>query len=97
MVLVKGDKRSPEPTLTVIKFPGGQVEVSRCSDGVSYWAHLHINESAEILDSRVEYNHEIYSKRHDEGLKPIPKIEEQQHIRKMAVRLNGQYESTEYL
>ena len=34
-----GDRRNPEPSMAVIQFPGGHVEVSRCSDG-SYWAHI---------------------------------------------------------
>jgi hypothetical protein len=49
-----GDKRRPEPTTAVIQFPGGHVEVSRCSDG-TYCAHLSVVGSANIVDSRVDY------------------------------------------
>jgi hypothetical protein len=35
-----GDKtKRPEPAQHIIEFPGGAIEVSRCSDG-SYWAHI---------------------------------------------------------
>ena len=35
-ITFNGDKRNPEPSTAVVKFPGGYVEVSRCSDG-TYW------------------------------------------------------------
>ncbi len=91
-VIIKGDKNSPEPTTTIIKFPGGEVEVARCSDGKSYWAHLQINESAQIIDSRVDYDVETYRERSASGLKEIPEIENQEGVRKMAIRLIGQFE-----
>lgn len=97
MVLMKGNKNSPEPQSAIIKFPGGQVEVTRCTDGKTYWAHIHINESTEILNSRIDYAFEVASERSEKGLKPIPIIDNEQSITKMAVRLEGQYESTEYL
>lgn len=56
LIEVKGDKRKPEPSTAVIKFPGGHVEVSRCSDG-TYWAHLVVNDRTNITDSRIEYQH----------------------------------------
>lgn len=97
MIHIKGNPKRPEPTTVVVKFPGGELELSRCSDGKSYWAHLHVNESAEIVDSRVDYNHEIYMKRHDAGIKPIPKIDDHEEVKKMAVCLIGPYEATECL
>ena len=47
MVEFKGDKRNPEPSMAVIKFPGGHVEVSRTSDG-KYWAHVEVVDSAHM-------------------------------------------------
>lgn len=61
-VTIEGDVRNPEPTHAIIKFPGGVVEVARCSDG-SYWAHLSRDQHAENADdfavvaSRVEYGY----------------------------------------
>lgn len=61
-VTIEGDVRNPEPTHAIIKFPGGVVEVARCSDG-SYWAHLSRDPHAEYADefevvaSRVEYGY----------------------------------------
>jgi hypothetical protein len=95
-ILIKGDKRNPEPSLHVIQFPGGQVEVSRCSDG-SYYTHIHVNESANIIDSRVDYPFELARQREDNGLKPIPKIDLFEHIQKIAIKIDGAYESSETL
>lgn len=97
MIILKGNPNTPEPSTVIVKFPGGQVEISRCSDGKKFWAHTYINESAEIVNSRIDYDHEIYSRRDEEGKKPIPKIEDQEHILKIAVQVCGPYESTETL
>lgn len=56
-VLFRGDKRSPEPSTAVIQFPGGHVEVSRCSDG-TYWAHTEVVHPSNIVASRIDYDHE---------------------------------------
>ena len=52
-VIFKGDKNNPEPSTGIIKFPGGNIEVSRCHDG-TYWAHLNIEEVGNIIDSRMD-------------------------------------------
>jgi hypothetical protein len=52
-VIFKGDKRNPEPSMAVIEFPGGHVEVSRCSDG-TYWAHVAVIDGANIVGSRID-------------------------------------------
>lgn len=54
MIKFNGDKNSPEPSTAVIKFPGGHVEVSRCSNG-SYWAHIVAVDNKNITDSRIDY------------------------------------------
>lgn len=39
-----GDKATKvESAMHIIEFPGGAVEVSRCTDG-SYWAHIIVNQ-----------------------------------------------------
>ena len=53
LVEFKGDKRNPEPSTGVIRFPGGHVEVSRCSDG-TYWAHINVVDGANIVGGRVD-------------------------------------------
>jgi len=93
MIQLRGDKRNPEPHTAVIQFAGGEVEVSRTSDG-NFWAHLHINESAEVVDSRVDYLFEEGRAREDAGKKAIPKIENQEMVKKMAVCLKGPFESS---
>lgn len=54
-ITFKGDKRRPEPSTGVIKFPGGHVEVSRCSDG-SYWAHIEFADPKNNAESRIDYS-----------------------------------------
>jgi len=52
-ITFNGDIRDPEPSTGVIKFPGGHVEVSRCSDG-TYWAHIAMVSGANIVDGRID-------------------------------------------
>lgn len=81
-----GEKTKPEPAQHIIEFPGGAIEVSRCSDGVHYWAHIHINQFwadrdcdglfstyAEVVDSRINNG------------KTISEIENQQDVVQIAV------------
>lgn len=53
-ITFKGDKRNPEPSTAVVQFPGGHIEVSRCSDG-SYWAHVEVVDPKNIVGSRIDY------------------------------------------
>lgn len=55
-IIVQGDKRNPEPSTLVVKFPGGHFELARCSDG-TYWAHTAVVDNANIVGSRVDYQH----------------------------------------
>lgn len=48
-----GKKMHPEPSTAVIKFPGGHVEVSRCTDG-SYWAHIAVVDGVNIVKGRID-------------------------------------------
>ena len=52
-ITFEGDRRRPEPSTAIIKFPGGHVEVTRCSDG-SYWAHVAVVDGANIAEGRVD-------------------------------------------
>jgi hypothetical protein len=52
-IIFKGDRRRPEPSTGIIKFPGGHVEVTRCSDN-TYWAHIAVCDGVNIVDSRVD-------------------------------------------
>lgn len=55
-VVFRGDPRNPEPGTAVVSFPGGHIEVSRCSDG-SYYAHLQVTDPGNVIDSRVDYTY----------------------------------------
>lgn len=57
-ITFNGDKRHPEPGTGVIQFPGGHVEVSRCTDG-SYWAHIAVVDGANIVDGRIDRSDRI--------------------------------------
>lgn len=58
-----GDPSRPEPTYFRVKFPGGEMTISRCDNG-DYWCHIdackpqHFDGSARILgdmvDSRID-------------------------------------------
>lgn len=91
-VIVKGDKKSPEPSTVAIKFPGGHVEVSRTTSG-SYWVHIGVDEPENIVDSRIDYDYEGNKK----AKVKIPSIPLQEHIKHMAVEVKGPYRSTETL
>ena len=45
-----GDPKKPEHAAFVVSFPGGNVEISRHSDG-SYWVHAYANSPQDELHS----------------------------------------------
>ena len=67
---IEGDKRNPEPTMACIGFPGGDVEVSRTSDG-RYWIHFRVADPANIDGSRMDFVDEEYKRRRDAGQKTV--------------------------
>lgn len=83
-----GDKtKRPEPAQHIIEFPGGAIELSRCSDG-NYWAHIIVNKGqaiddcdglyrcrAEIVGSRIDYEYPA-----DPGIVPIADQSQVQQI-----------------
>lgn len=87
-IIFKGNPKSPEPSMGAIRFPGGRVEVSRCSDG-TYYAHLYRDEDSQVVDSRIDYDYE-YSQKHG-----IPDIPDQDNVQKLAMRIDGQYKDWE--
>ena len=88
---VKGDKRHPEPTMHVIQFPGGHVEVSRCSTGDEYWSHIHLHDCTEIVGSRVAYNFEGARKAEAMGIPAIHEMPLQSYINQIALKVKGQF------
>ena len=62
-VTLRGDRNNPEPAYFRVRFPGGDVDVTRCTDG-SYWVHVAVNRpgcgynpeapSGKIIDGRVD-------------------------------------------
>lgn len=86
-IQILGNKRNPEPSTAVIRFPGGFVEVSRCTDG-SYWAHLcrhsevpdEESPAGQIMGSRIGYAPES-------GIREIPPIPHEAHLVQMAIRV----------
>lgn len=85
-VIFNGNPRRPEPSTAVIKFPGGHVEVSRCSDG-TYWAHVQVTQpddtedrpAGAIVSSRIDYRYGMGS-----DIPPMPADDRIQHV---AVRI----------
>ncbi|ESQ85431.1 hypothetical protein AEAC466_04510 [Asticcacaulis sp. AC466] len=46
-------KKKIEKETTIIKFPGGHVEVSRTADN-EYWVHVSTAENGQIVDARAD-------------------------------------------
>jgi len=76
-VIFEGNKANPEPVTGVIKFPGGHVEVSRCSDG-SYWAHVEVFHPENIGAGRIDYSDRV---------KAVETLPDANKIKKLAVRV----------
>lgn len=64
-IRLQGDPRSPEPTYTILKFPGGELSVTRLTEGAGpyeCWVHLTLDrpEPADpgprgvLVDARVD-------------------------------------------
>jgi hypothetical protein len=96
VVTIRGDRRNPEPATAVVKFPGGHVEVSRCSDG-TYWAHIQrtlnpVEEADEVrgefVDSRIDYTPEAW-RENGGAIPPIPAHAGIQHIAVRVARAGG--------
>lgn len=82
-IIFVGDRRKPEPSTGVIKFPGGHIEVSRCSDG-AYWAHIAVVDSANVIDSRLDFQD---AARH--GIQSVLDLPHGEHINHIAVRIGN--------
>lgn len=90
-VHVKGNKKHPEPTLHVIQFPGGHIEVSRCSNGTEYWAHIHLHANTDVVDSRIGYTYSGGMKAEAMGIPAIHEMPLQSDITQIAVKVKGPY------
>lgn len=82
-ITFNGDKRNPEPSTGVIQFPGGHIEVSRCSDG-SYWAHVEVVDPTNIVGSRIDYSHGAQME-----LREIPEVPRATEIKHIAIRISN--------
>lgn len=100
VIQVFGDKtKKLEPEHHRIEFPGGSISVDRTSDG-EYWAHIAINRPersdylethigsklGQVVDSRIDYDHDEYMRRSKNGIIAIPQLENQESIEHIALR-----------
>jgi len=76
-ITFNGDIRDPEPSTGVIQFPGGHVEVSRCSDG-TYWAHIALVDGVNIIEGRID---------RDGGVQAVSDLEDHNMINHIAIRV----------
>lgn len=83
-VTFNGDRRNPEPSTGVIEFPGGHVEVSRCSDG-TYYAHIQVVDAANVVDSRFDFQNAA-----EHGIRSVQEIPHGRLITHVAVRVCNQ-------
>ena len=91
-VLIKlhGKKTSPEPSTAVIRFPGGHVEVSRCSDG-TYYAHIQVADPANVIQSRLDFKDgsEI-------GIRSVQEIPNGSRVEKVAIKIAAKVNHPDY-
>lgn len=73
-IIFNGDPSSPEPHHGIIKFPGGVVEVARCSDG-TYWAHIARFEESTVIGGRIDRD-----KQGSDNVLELPEAELINHI-----------------
>jgi hypothetical protein len=79
-ITFRGDPKSPEPSTAIIEFPGGHVEVSRCSDN-TYWVHIGVVAPANVVDSRMDT--------YVDGVGRVVEIPHGQGIDHIAVRISN--------
>jgi hypothetical protein len=48
-VTLEGNPKKPEPNSFRVQFPGGNVDIERCTDG-SYWVHVLCNQREKTID-----------------------------------------------
>ena len=56
-----------------------------------YWAHLRCDETAQIVDSGVEYDFDGYTKANAEGNPHIPQIAYKEHVKAMKLKIIGPF------
>ena len=78
-VVFKGNIKNPEPSTGVIKFPGGHVEVSRCSDG-TYWAHVSVVDGSNIIAGRIDRAGQVQS---------VATLENYDKVNHIAIRIDN--------
>ena len=84
MISFKGNPKSPEPEIGVIKFPGGHVEVTRTTNG-KYWAHIAVDDPINTKNSRIDYDFEGYKSTSGN----IPDVPYADHIQHIALLIDG--------
>jgi hypothetical protein len=78
-ITFNGDRKNPEPETGVIQFPGGHIEVSRCTDN-TYWVHVGFVSGANIVEGRIDRAN------HTDAVEDLPDAID---IIKIAVRVNN--------
>jgi hypothetical protein len=87
MIKFMGNPKKPEPSTAVISFPGGEVEVTRCSDN-SYWAHIYLEDPVNNIGSRLTAT--------PESRLPIEDIPNVDHVKQIAVRVAATVRKEDY-
>jgi len=87
VILIKGDKRNPEPDEHIIKFPGGSISVIRTTNN-EYWAHVDVHKGRvnEDLLRESKIGHVVDS-RIDRIDSDISEIECQDDVQHIAIRI----------
>ena len=89
-IIIEGDTRNPEPMSCIIKFPGGSVEVTRCTDD-TYWAHIGVEDLGNVIDSRVDHAYDVAH-----ALDKIPSFPRAEEVNHIALRIAAKVRAPDY-
>lgn len=60
-VKLEGNPRKPEPDSFRVEFPGGEVDIERCTDG-SYWVHVLCKQKEHTIDREGPDSDTLYAR-----------------------------------
>jgi len=59
-VELEGNPRKPEHDSFRVKFPGGEIDIERCTDG-SYWIHMLVNQRDKTIEREGPGSGAVYA------------------------------------
>lgn len=78
-MIFEGNPKKPEPVTGIIKFPGGDVEVTRCSNNKDYWVHVSVENVGNVIGSRLD---------HTDNLSSVPELPDHDTLKHFAILIS---------